>query len=66
MKKILALIALCALVSACGKKEPQQVVVDNFTDGERITYPVPLFRGHCDPSVVEVTVSNKTTGIMLY
>ena len=65
MKKILALIALCALVSACGKKEPQQVVVDNFTDGERITYPVPLFRGHCDPSVVEVTVSNKTTGVSL-
>lgn len=65
MKKLLALIALCALVSACGKKEPQQVVVDNFTDGERITYPVPLFRGHCDSNVVEVTVSNKTTGVSL-
>ena len=62
MKKVLLLLAICVLFSACGKKVQTPIVVDNFKDGERITYPVPLFRGHCDPKLVEVTVLNKTTG----
>ena len=62
MKKVLLLLALCAFFSACGKKDNSPIVVDNFKDGERITYPVPLFRGHCPSDIVEVTVLNKTTG----
>lgn len=66
MKKVLLLLAICLLFSACGKKKDlSPIVVDNFKDGERITYPVPLFRGHGPSDITEVTVVNKTTGLTL-
>lgn len=70
MKRLLALLALCALVTACQKDgsaaapkaADSPVTIQNFKQGERLIYPVPLMRGLCRQGITEVKVTNKTNG----
>ena len=64
MKKLFSLMVLGMVLGACQKENSKAlpVQIDNFKQGERIIYPVPLLRGSCKDGLKEVTVLNKTTG----